>query len=182
MMNRTCLHFAIAGLMLVGLPLTAAAQAAAASKSAPIAKELVQVLDAKKLDSIAAKTPVGEGQYAAALYFPNVQLLVISGRYSAPQLMEPRLAGKQYRDTYMELSGTVAPDSKIFVQDMGEPGLSSRKQENMYDTWTQAGKIVMFDGDNEKQKLSDAEYAKAFAAADEEYARILGALLAEAKK
>jgi hypothetical protein len=40
----------------------------------------------------------------------------------------------------------------------------------------------MFDGDNEKQKMSDAEYGKAFAAADEEYARILGALLAEAKK
>ena len=179
MMNRTCLRLAIVGLMLVGLPLTAAAQA---SKSAAIAKELVQVLDAKKLDSIAAKTPVGEGNYAAALYFPNVQLLVVSGRYSAPQLMEPRLAGKQYRDTYMELSGTVAPDSKIFVQDMGEPGLSPKKQENMYDTWTQAGKIVMFDGDNEKQKMSDAEYGKAFAAADEEYARILGALLAEAKK
>ena len=181
MMNRTCFRFAIAGLMLVGLPLTAAAQASA-SKSATIAKELVQVLDAKKLDSIAAKTPTGEGQYAAALYFPNVQLLVISGRYSAPQLMEPRLAGKQYRDTYMELSGTVAADSKIFVQDMGEPGLSLKKQENMYDTWTQAGKIVMFDGENEKQKMSDAEYAKAFAAADEEYARILSALLAEAKK
>jgi hypothetical protein len=181
MTNRTCIQVAIIGLMLVGLPSTAAAQASA-SKSAAIAKELIQVLDAKKLDSIAAKTPPGEGNYAAALYFPNVQLLVVSGRYSAPQLMEPRLAGKQYRDTYMELSGTVAPDSKIFVQDMGEPGLSSKKQENMYDTWTQAGKIVMFDGDNEKQKMSDAEYAKAFAAADEEYARILGALLAEAKK
>jgi hypothetical protein len=181
MMNRTCFRFAIVGLMLVGLPLTAAAQASA-SKSAAIAKELVQVMDAKKLDSIAAKTPTGEGNYAAALYFPNVQLLVISGHYSAPQLMEPRLAGKQYRDTYMELSGTVAPDSKIFVQDMGEPGLSPKKQENMYDTWTQAGKIVMFDGENEKQKMSEAEYGKAFAAADEEYARILGALLAEAKK
>ena len=181
MMTRTRIRFAVAGLLLVGLPLTAAAQAPA-SKSAAIAKELIQVMDAKKLDSIAAKTPTGEGRYAAALYFPNVQLLVISGQYSAPQLMEPRLAGKQYRDTYMELSGTVAPDSKIFVQDMGEPGLSPKKQENMYDTWTQAGKIVMFDGDNEKQKMSDAEYAKAFAAADEEYARILGALLAEAKK
>jgi hypothetical protein len=65
---------------------------------------------------------------------------------------------------------------------MGEPGLTSRKQENMYDTWTRAGKIVMFDGENEKQKMSDEEYAKAFAAADEEYARILTALLAEAKK
>jgi hypothetical protein len=179
MMNRTCFPVAIAGLMLAVLPLTAAAQT---SKSAAIAKELVQVMDAKKLDSIAAKTPTGEGQYAAALYFPNVQLLVISGHYSAPQLMEPRLAAKQYRDTYMELSGTVTPDTKIFVQDMGEPGLSSKKQENMYDTWTRAGKVVMFDGENDKQKISDAEYAKMFAAADEEYARILGALLAEAKK
>ena len=145
-------------------------------------KEPIQVMEAKKLDSIAAKTETGQGHFAAALYFPNVQLLVVSGHYSAPQLMEPRLAGKQYRDTYMELSGTVTPDTKVFVQDMGEPGLTSRKQDNMYDTWTRAGKIVMFDGENEKQKMSDAEYAKAFAAADEEYARILGALLAEAKK
>ena len=180
MMNRRCFPFAIAGLLLA-LPSMATAQQQA-SKSAAIAKELVQVMDSKKLDSIAAKTPTGEGHFAAALYFPNVQLLVISGHYSAPQLMEPRLAGKQYRDTYMELSGTVTPDTKIFVQDMGEPGLSARKQENMYDTWTRAGKVVMFDGDNEKQKMSDAEYAKAFAAADEEYARILSALLAEAKK
>lgn len=180
MSRRTFVHFAFAGLILAALPAVAAAQTP--SKSAAVAKELVQVMDSKKLDSIAAKTPLGDGHFAAALYFPNVQLLVISGHYSAPQLMEPRLAGKQYRDTYMELSGTVTPDSKIFVQDMGEPGLTSRKQENMYDTWTQAGKIVMFDGENERQKLSDAEYAKAFAAADEEYARILSALLAEAKK
>jgi hypothetical protein len=178
MMNRTCFQLAIVGLMLA-LPSAAAAQA---SKSALVAKELIQTMDAKKLDSIAAKTSTGDGHFAAALYFPNVQLLVVAGNYSAPQLMEPRLAGKQYRDTYMELSGTVTPDSKVFVQDMGQPGLTSRKQENMYDTWTRAGKIVMFDGENEKQKMSDAEYAKVFAEADEEYARILSALLAEAKK
>jgi hypothetical protein len=180
MMNRAYSSLAIAGLLAVCFPSIAAAQTP--SKSAGIAKELVQVMEAKKLDSIAAKTGTGDGNFAAALYFPNVQLLVISGHYSAPQLMEPRLAAKQYRDTYMELSGTVTPDTKVFVQDMGEPGLSSRKQDNMYDTWTRAGKIVMFDGENDKQKISDAEYAKAFAAADEEYARILGALLAEAKK
>ena len=110
---------AAVALVLACLPSLAQAQA---SKSAPIAKELVQVMDAKKLDSIAAKIATPDGTFAAALYFPNVQLLVISGLYSAPQLMEPRLAGKQYRDTYMELSGTVSADSKIFVQDMGEPG------------------------------------------------------------
>jgi hypothetical protein len=165
--------------MFLALPAVAVAQV---SKSGPVAKELVQVMDQKKLDSIAAKLPTGEGNFAAALYFPNVQLLVISGHYSAPQLMEPRLAGKQYKDTYMELSGTVAPDTKVFVQDMGEPGLSQRKQDNLYDTWNQAGKIVMFDGDPDKQKMSDADYQKSFAAADEEYTKILTALLAEAKK
>jgi hypothetical protein len=170
---------AIVGVMLLCGPDSAAAQV---SKSSAVAKELVQVMGQKKLDAIAAKLPTGEGNYAAALYFPNVQLLVISGNYSAPQLMEPRLAAKQYRDTYMELSGTVTPTTKIFVQDMGEPGLTQRKQENMYDTWNSAGKIVMFDGDPDKQKMSDADYQKGFAAADEEYAKILSALLAEAKK
>ncbi len=182
MLNRASFLSALAvGLMLVCLPALAAAQT---SKSAAIAKELVQVMDAKKLDSIAAKIATPEGTFAAALYFPNVQLLVISGHYSAPQLMEPRLAGKQYRDTYMELSGTVAADTKVFVQDMGEPGLSARKQDNMYDTWTRAGKVVMFDGEPDKQtpKMSDGDYQKAFTAADEEYARILSALLSEAKK
>ena len=178
MLNRACLCVAVVGLMCMALPSPAVAQV---SKSAAVAKELIQVMDSKKLDAIAAKVET-DGHYAAALYFPNVQLLVVSGQYSAPQLMEPRLAAKQYRDTYMELSGTVAPATKVFVQDMGQPGLTSRKQDNMYDTWTRGGKIVMFDGDNDKQKISDAEYAKAFAAADEEYARILGALLAEAKK
>ena len=180
MMNRTHSSVAIAGLLAVCLPSIVAAQTP--SKSAAIAKELVQVMEAKKLDSIAAKTDTGDGHFAAALYFPNVQLLVISGHYSAPQLMEPRLAGKQYRDTYMELSGTVTPETKVFVQDMGQPGLSQRKQDNMYDTWNQAGKIVVFDGEPDKQNMSDADYQKSFAAADEEYTAILSALLAEAKK
>jgi hypothetical protein len=152
------------------------------SKSSGIAKELVTVLDAKKLDSIAAKVPDGEDHFAAALYFPGVQLLVVSGHYSAPQLMEPRLAKKDYKDTYMELTGTVTAASKVFVQDMGVPGLTQKKQDNMYDTWTRGGKPIMFDGDPDKQKITDADYAKSFTAADEEYAKILAALLTEAKK
>lgn len=182
MMRRSLLGAAaLIGLVVVCLPAPAAAQAP--SKSAAVAKELVQVMTEKKLDAIAAKVPVGDDLFAAALYFPNVQLLVISGRYSVPQLMEPRLAGKQYRDTYAELSGTVAPDSKTFVQDMGAPGLSQKKQDGMFDTWTQGvGKPMAFDGDPDKQKISDAEYLKRFTAADEEYAGILSALLAEAKK
>lgn len=166
-------------MMAVCVPASAAAQA---PKSAAVAKELVQVMEEKKLDSVAAKIPTGQDMFAAALYFPNVQLLVISGRYTAPQLMEPRLAQKQYKDTYMELSGTVTPDTRIFVQDMGDPGLSQKKQDGMFDTWTQNGKPITFDGDHDAQKISEADYQKKFTAADEEYAKILSALLAEAKK
>jgi hypothetical protein len=151
MMRRASLCIAVVVGLAVCLSTLAAAQAA--GKSAAIAKELVQVMEQKKLDSIAAKVPVGDDHFAAALYFPNVQLLVISGRYSAPQLMVPRLEGKQYRDTYMELTGTVAPDSKVFVQDMGMPGLSQRKEEGRFDTWTQGGKVVIFDGENDKQNI-----------------------------
>jgi hypothetical protein len=172
-----------AAIGIAALSIPAAANAQQASKSAAVGKELITVMEAKKLDSIAAKVPGGgDDHFAAALYFPGVQLLVVSGHYSAPQLMEPRLAKKDYRDTYMELTGTVTPDTKVFVQDMGAPGLTQKKQDNMYDTWTQGGKPIMFDGDPDKQKISDADYAKNFTAADEEYSKILTALLAEAKK
>jgi hypothetical protein len=171
---------AVLGFALLCSPQTATAQT---SKSAAVAKELVAAMDAKKLDSIAAKLPSADDQFAAALYFPGVQLLVISGRYSVPQLLGPRLESKDYRETYMELSGTVAPDTKVFVQDMGAPGLTRNKDDNnFYDTWTEGDKPVMFDGEGDKQQLSDAEYAKRFAEADEQYSMILSALLAEAKK
>ncbi len=170
---------AVAGLAVVLAPGLAAAQG---SKSAAVAKELVQVMQQKKLDAIAAKLPAPDGHYAAAMYFANVQLLVVSGQYPVPVLMEPRLAAKEYRDIYMELSGTVAPATKVFVQDMGEPGLSQRKQDNTFDTWNGSGKTVMFDGEPDRQKMSDGDYAKTFSDADETYARILTALLAEAKK
>ena len=71
MMNRARSYFSIVGMVLVWLPSMAEAQAV--SKSAAVAKELVQVLEAKKLDSIAAKTGTADGHFAAALYFPNVQ-------------------------------------------------------------------------------------------------------------
>ena len=40
----------------------------------------------------------------------------------------------------------------------------------------------MFDGDWKTQQLSEDDYMKAFSAADERYAQILAALLAQAKK
>ena len=174
--RRVATVMALAGVCL------AAPAAAQVAKSSAVAKDLAAALDAKKLDSVAARIPGQEGRYAAVLYFPGVQLLVIAGKYPAPTLMDPRIGQKQYRDVYTELSGTVAKESKIFVLDMGAPGLSQRKVDGYFDTWTQADKQVVFDGDWDAQKISEADYNKHFADADTEYTKILEALLAEAKK
>ena len=151
------------------------------SKSAPLAKQLASALDAAKLDSIAAKDPDAPDAFAAALYFPGMQLLVVSGKYSVPQLLNTRLTNKEYRDVYLDLNG--AATAKIFIEDPGADGLKAKRESNQpFDQVETAGKRTMFDGDWKTQKLSEQDYMKAFAAADERYAQILTALLAQLKK
>src|SRR5882672_521208 len=108
----------------------AAAASAQDSKSAPLAKELAAALDAGKLDSIAAKDPSAPDIFVAALYFPGVQLLVVSAKYSVPQLLTERLVKKEYRDTYLDLHGAAVPASKVVFEDPGADGLRARREEN----------------------------------------------------
>jgi len=151
------------------------------SKSAPLAKQLAAALDAGKLDSIAAKDPDAPDVFHAALYFPGMQLLVVSGKYSVPQLLTTRLSNKEYRDVYLDLNG--AATAKIFIEDPGADGLKAKRESNQaFDQCEMTGKRTMFDGDWKAQKLSEQDYTKAFAAADERYAQILAALLAQLKK
>jgi hypothetical protein len=153
------------------------------SKSAPLAKQLAAALDAAKLDCIAAKDPSAPDVFVAALYFPGVQLLVVSGRYSVPQLLNERLAKKEYRDTYLDLNGAAVPASKIFLEDPGADGLKAKREENQaFDSYEADGKRTMFDGDWKRQKVSEQDYMKTFADADARYTQILTALLAQLKK
>ena len=71
----------------------------------------------------------------------------------------------------------------LAVEDPGADGLKAKRENNMaFDQAEMAGKRTMFDGDWKAQKLSEQDYTKAFAAADERYAQILAALLAQLKK
>jgi hypothetical protein len=175
----TRLAFAVAAAVLaLCIAVPASAQD---SKSAPLAKQLAAALDAAKLDSIAAKDPDGSDVFDAALYFPGLQLLVVSGKYSVPQLLTTRVAGKEYRDVYLDLNG--AATAKVFIEDPGADGLKAKRENNMaFDQAEMGGKRTMFDGDWKTQKLSEQDYTKAFTAADERYAQILAALLAQLKK
>jgi hypothetical protein len=152
------------------------------SKSAALTKELTAALDAAKLDAIAAKDPSAPDVFVGALYFPGVQLLVVSAKYSAPQAMTEQLAKKNYRDVYLDLFSASVAGTKVSVTDLGANGLIAEPERNEpFDTYD-AGKPLSFDGDWDQQKISEAEYKKAFAVADEKYTQMLAALLAHVKK
>jgi hypothetical protein len=163
--------------------LAPAVASAQESKSAVLAKQLAAAMDAGKLDSIAAKDPAAPDVFVAALYFPGSQLLVISGKYAVPQLLNDRVGRKEYRDVYLDLNGAASADSKIFIEDPGADGLKAKREENQaFDQCEMAGKRTMFNGDWKMQKLSEDDYMKAYSAADDRYSQILTALLAQAKK
>jgi len=160
----------------------AAPAVAQESKSAPLAKQLAAALDAGKMDCIAAKDPSTPDVFVAALYFPG-SLLVVSGKYTVPQLLTDRVTKKEYRDVYMDLNGAATADTKVFIQDPGADGLKAKRDENQaFDIVEISGKQTMFNSDWKAQKLSEQDYMKVFGDADDRYAKILTALLAQVKK
>jgi len=157
--------------------------AAQDSKSALVAKELVQTLDAAKLDSMAAPDPATPGTFIAVLYIPGTQLLVVSAKYVAPQLLTDKITSKDYRDVYVDLQSASVRGSKVFVTDQGADGLSAKPSgDNAADSWDEGDKSVTFDGDWKKAKVTEADYTKTFNDADDRYAKILSMLLTQAKK
>ena len=74
----------LAAVLTVALSTAAQAQE---PKSAALAKQLAAALDAAKLDCIAAKDPSAPDVFIGALYFPGVQLLVVSAKYTVPALL-----------------------------------------------------------------------------------------------
>src|SRR5881409_3537656 len=114
---------AFIALTAVAIALPSAARAPQDSKSAELAKQLGQLLDERKLDSIAAADTQNAGTFVAALYFPGTQLLVVSAKYSAPQLLNDKLAKKEYRDVYIDLSSASIAGTKLFVMDTFADGL-----------------------------------------------------------
>ncbi|HLG54832.1 MAG TPA: hypothetical protein VI485_05850 [Vicinamibacterales bacterium] len=152
------------------------------SKSALIATELTRLLDAMKLDSIAARQESAD-QYVGALYIAGSQLLVVSAKYSMPLRMDYLLGQKKYQDAYADLSSASEQQSKVFVMDLGANGLRFKRENNQpFDTADVSGKSVVFDGNWGKAKITEAEYRKAFEATDAQYAQMLQALVAALKK
>jgi hypothetical protein len=175
--TRTCLVVTIA--LSLGTPVLAQE-----SKSAPLTQQLASALGAAKLDSIAARDPAHPDAFVGALFYPGSMCLFVSATYAAPSLLNESLSkgGSAYREIYMDLSTASVPESRITIEDIGCDGLKPAKTDNRFDVYEAAGKRVSFDGEYRAQKLTEEQYKKAFADADEQYARMLTALLAQLKK
>jgi hypothetical protein len=178
LMHLRVLRRPLAG-CLFAMAVTAGTVMAQAPRSAALALELSKLLDAGKLDVIAAQGKDAD-QFVAAMYFPG-QLLVVSAKYSVPPLLVEKLQQKAYRDIYMDLNGAGVPESKVFIQDIGADGLKAKAE--VADSYERGARTRWaFDGEWRKQKLaSEDEYLKNFASADAEYAEILAVLIAKAK-
>jgi hypothetical protein len=163
--------------------LAAATVQAQPSKSSAAAKELGEVLDRLKLDSIAAADPSEKDTFVAALYFQGSTLLVVSAKYSAPALLVAKLTKKDYRDTYIDLNSASVAGTKIFVMDAGADGLVAKPEDSQApDSWEEGNKTTAFDGDWKKSKMTEDDYLRAFSTADARYTRILAILTETAKK
>ncbi len=152
------------------------------TKSAAAAQELMGLLSQASLDSLATRVADTENQFVGALLIAGAQLLVVSGEYSAPSLLTPTLEQKNYRDVYIEIQSASEPSSKVFITDLGADGLVSRPGDGQpFDTYQIATGRTAFNGDWRDQGLSEDEYMARFGEADDRYAAMLTALIAELK-
>jgi hypothetical protein len=176
--NRILVSTVVAVLLLPGLALAQAP----VSKSAPLASELVKMLDAMKLDAVAGSRGAND-EFVAAMYFPGTQLVVVNAKSSVPDRMKYLILQKSYKDLYVELNGAVDQSSKTFISDLGANGLQFKREKNQpFDTVDATGKSTAFDGDWRKAKISEQEYTKQYVARDEEYSQMLQTLIDTLKK
>lgn len=144
--------------------------------SAELASTLVKRMQARGLNTFAARDPETPDRYVAAMVFPGVQILLMSARSEATAYMEAQLAAGEYNNVYMALQQGIA-ESKIFFQDMGADGLQALKgsvPDVMYERGTEQ---TLLDGDWKTAKMSQSAYRKLVKDADDRYSRYLSILI-----
>jgi hypothetical protein len=151
------------------------------AQSAAGAKELAQLMEKGQIDSVAAALPDGQDSFVAAMFIPG-QLMIVSAKYSAPSLLREKIMKKEYREVYVDLNSAATPKTRVFIEDLNADGLVAKPDDNAgFDTYENSDGRMSFDGEWKKQKLSEDEYRKKFSVADDQYTKMLRALLGQIK-
>jgi hypothetical protein len=147
-------------------------------KSGDVAKQLTQLLESKKLDTIAVADSKNPGTYIAAMHIPGAQLLVVSAKYAAPAMLTELLARKDFRGVYVELSSASIQSSKVLVMDAYANGLMPKPSgDQPADSVDRGGTVSTFDGGWKKAKIAEADYMKSYSDADAAYKELLTLLV-----
>jgi len=154
---------------------------AQAPHSTQRATELDSLLTARNLDAIAAADPQQPDRCVAALSYPKPELLVVDAVYPASALLPQEIGDAKYRDAYLALQQSGAPEGRRFFLDVGCDGLhgSSDAVDVLYEGAT---KRILFDGQPEKHKLTKKAHETEFAAAEAAYSRLLTVLINQLKQ
>jgi len=161
---------------------------APASVSTEKARELASLMAAKKLESFAARDGEDTQRYVAVLVIPNLQLLLVSCKYTQKNDIEYSLYTKNYQTAYQDLRSGVYGSERFFVDDAELNGLVAvpgknpqhdaimiEKDRHIFDGLFGDGK-----GRNAKKPLTEV-YMKTYSEADARYARLLDVLIAQLK-
>jgi hypothetical protein len=149
------------------------------SQSAAPVKDLVALMTSQNQAAIAAKDPE-TGGFVAALLYPGVQLLVVSGKPTTPEAADAQLAASRFQEVYAALHDAGAKEGRLFIQDMGADGLTNGGDS--VDVAYDEGRQTLFDNNPRAHKISSKDYRDAFAKADARYARMVGLLLERTKQ
>ena len=149
---------------------------ATAQESAPLAAQLSELMTSGQLEAVAGKDTVDDDRYVAALAFPG-QLLVVSARYEVPVYIEEKLANGQFREVYLDLNQASIAGTKVLITDVGANGLLA--DDAGVDMVDGGSGVLRLDGGG--PQLSSDAYRSAVADADQQYARMLRTLIAQAQ-
>lgn len=158
----------VAGLLFATASLTA-------GSSAELAADLVKLMEQRSIDTIAAAHPTDPGRFVAAMHIKGVQLLVISGRYSAPALLKEQLIKGDYRKVYLDLNAAAEKEGRLFITDSQANGLRAEPDKNApFDiSWRDMSAQILYNRDWKSQKLKEDAYRQRFTQDETEYAAML---------
>lgn len=171
---RVIILFALSGVCASVL-----AAAPQSSQSAGPVKDLASLMSAHNQTAIAAKDPEGGG-FVAALFYPGVQLLVVSGKPPSPGAVDAQLAAGNFQEVYAALQDAAASHGRLFIQDIGADGLNDGGES--VDVAYDEGHQTLFDGNPRAHKLSDKVYRETFTKTDARYTRLIGLLMERSKQ
>lgn len=177
--------------MVVGLALACTAGPASAQiadDTAAAATQLASALSGQAEGMaprfIAAADPTDDDRFVAAMLIPQVQLLVVASDYKVPVLLRERLLTGKYQDAYMDLSTATDEATRLTIEDIQADGLAFKPAKGVAagDLVVRGGDEVRFDGQWRKRRMKEDEYKAAFEQARQDYVRIVGLLLEQAKQ